>query len=363
MTSHSKYLGLLVLFGRSKKEIFSVVQERVWKKIKGWKEKCLSRAGKETLIKLVAQTILTYITSCYKLPENCCDQIESLLSKFWWGSIDQKKKLHWVSWERMGTIKNKGRLGFRSFRLFNKALLAKQCWRLVNDEYSLMAKKFKSRYFPRTTFLVASVGYQPSYAWRSLMHAKDVISKGARWLIGDGQQVQIWKDSWIPTLPDFKLTRNTSDIPAVALVEDLIDADTKNWNRGLIIKSFIPFEAQLILNISISLRLPNDKLIRHWERDGSFSVISAHHMLKEEESKSIPESSDRGQQQLWTRIWKVSIPNCVKNFLWRLGRNILPTRCNLAKKGIHLDVLCPICHTEAETGEHIFMSCPLVKLV
>jgi hypothetical protein len=65
VTFHSKYLGLPVVFGRSKKEVFSFVKDRVWKKIKGWKEKCLSRAGKETLIKAVAQAIPKYIMSCY----------------------------------------------------------------------------------------------------------------------------------------------------------------------------------------------------------------------------------------------------------------------------------------------------------
>ncbi|XP_024641304.1 uncharacterized protein [Medicago truncatula] len=82
VTSHSTYLGLPVIFGRSKKEIFSFVKDRVWKKIKGWKEKCLSRAGKETLIKAVAQAIPTYTMSCYKFPVWCCDDIEAMLAKF-----------------------------------------------------------------------------------------------------------------------------------------------------------------------------------------------------------------------------------------------------------------------------------------
>ena len=82
VTSHARYLGLLVIFGRSKKDIFSFVKDRVWKKIKGWKEKCLSRAGKETLINVVAQAIPTYIMSCYKFPVGCCDDIEAMLAKF-----------------------------------------------------------------------------------------------------------------------------------------------------------------------------------------------------------------------------------------------------------------------------------------
>ncbi|XP_058746202.1 uncharacterized protein LOC131619078 [Vicia villosa] len=66
--NHSRYLGVPVIFGKSKKEVFSLVVERVWKKIKGWKEQFLSRAGKEALIKAVAQAIPTYVMSCYKMP-------------------------------------------------------------------------------------------------------------------------------------------------------------------------------------------------------------------------------------------------------------------------------------------------------
>ena len=47
---HAKYLGLLAIIGRSKKAIFSCIKDRIWKKIQGWKEKLLSRLGKETLI-------------------------------------------------------------------------------------------------------------------------------------------------------------------------------------------------------------------------------------------------------------------------------------------------------------------------
>lgn len=100
---HSRYLGLPVVFGRSKRDIFSFVQERVWKKLKGWKEKCLSRAGKEILIKVVAQAIPNYIMSCYKLPEGCCNELEAMLSKFWWGTTDENRKLHWMSWKNLGS--------------------------------------------------------------------------------------------------------------------------------------------------------------------------------------------------------------------------------------------------------------------
>ena len=67
--THNRYLGLPTFIGRSKKMVFQGVQDRVWKKLKGWKEKLLSRAGKEILLKAVIQAIPTYAMQCFELPK------------------------------------------------------------------------------------------------------------------------------------------------------------------------------------------------------------------------------------------------------------------------------------------------------
>ena len=54
------YLGLPTLIGRSKYQAFAVLKDKVWKKLQGWKGIKLSRAGKEVLIKAVAQSLPTY---------------------------------------------------------------------------------------------------------------------------------------------------------------------------------------------------------------------------------------------------------------------------------------------------------------
>lgn len=81
--------------------------------------------------------------------------------------------MHWLSWHRMAISKQKGGMGFRGFSDFSKAFLGKQCWRMLTDENSLLDKIFKGGYFPNCSFLEASTGHQPSYAWRSILSARD----------------------------------------------------------------------------------------------------------------------------------------------------------------------------------------------
>ena len=51
---HTRYLGLPSFIGRSKKQVFSILKERIRQKLAGWKGKLLSMGGKEILIKAVA---------------------------------------------------------------------------------------------------------------------------------------------------------------------------------------------------------------------------------------------------------------------------------------------------------------------
>jgi ribonuclease HI len=77
----------------------------------------------------------------------------------------------------------------------------------------------------------------------------------------------------------------------------------------------------------------------------------------------MPGPSSGRDDNLWKEIWKAPLPNKIKNFMCRLGRNIIPTRVNLQKKGISLDTSRPLCHNAPENAQHLFMHCNLLKLV
>ena len=91
-TKFDKYLGLPPILGRSKKLAFNEIKDRIFRRLQGWKEKFLSQAGREILIKAVIQAIPTYAMSCFMLPAGLCAEISSMAVRFWWGQKGVRRK-------------------------------------------------------------------------------------------------------------------------------------------------------------------------------------------------------------------------------------------------------------------------------
>ena len=73
-----------------------------------------------------------------------------------------------------------GGMSFKKLQGFNIAMLGKQTWRMVVDTSSLVCRYFKARYFHSTSFMDADYGSNPSYIWRSLLAAQQMIHAGRR---------------------------------------------------------------------------------------------------------------------------------------------------------------------------------------
>ena len=77
------YLGLLTFLMQNKRIKFGYIQDRVTKKLQGWKEKFFSHGGKEVLSKLVFQVVPMYAMSCFIIPYSITKDIEPACARFW----------------------------------------------------------------------------------------------------------------------------------------------------------------------------------------------------------------------------------------------------------------------------------------
>lgn len=172
-----KYLGLPETFGGSKVSILNFLKEKMSERVQGCQTRFLSPAGKEVLLKAVAFALPTYTMSCFLLPKTVCRKILSIMTELWWRNKKEGKGIHWKSWDQLSKPKALGGLGFRDIEAFNLVLLGKQLWRMLMNPNSLLSRIYKSRYFAKTDPLNARLGSRPSYAWRSIFAAQQLIKK------------------------------------------------------------------------------------------------------------------------------------------------------------------------------------------
>ncbi|CAM8965610.1 unnamed protein product [Rhodiola kirilowii] len=183
---HSSYLGFPHCFSHKKTIVLRNIEEKITRKIGDWKHKLLSSAGKEVLIKSVLQAILNYAMACFKIPLTLCRKMAGEVFRFWW-SNNKSKGIHWIRADELFKEKIDGGMGFRNMELMNIAMLAKQGWRILTEPELLVSKIFKAKYFPESDVLSAGLGSRPSYAWRGILEAVDIIKYGAEWDSREGR--------------------------------------------------------------------------------------------------------------------------------------------------------------------------------
>ena len=100
MASHlGRYLDCPTHHERPSRSSFQNTIGKIQEKVTGWKIKCLSMAGRATLIKDVNTTMpAAHIMQSNYLPKSVTQILDKLNRDFLWGSSPEAKKVHVVSW-------------------------------------------------------------------------------------------------------------------------------------------------------------------------------------------------------------------------------------------------------------------------
>ncbi|XP_024013803.1 uncharacterized protein LOC112087890 [Eutrema salsugineum] len=359
-----KYLGLPECFSGSKREMLAYIQDNFKNRMSNWYSRLLSQGGKEVLIKFVAMSMPVYAMTCFKLPKYTCEKLTFAMADFWWGTEQNKRSIHWISWEKMCIPKDQGGLGFRKIEDFNQALLAKQAWRLLQDPECLFSQVMRSRYYDNDNILDAEIGTRPSFGWRSILFGRDLLERGLRLMVGNGASIRVWTDLWIEDGDYRAPLRKNSLVDLELKVEDLIDHRRKWWDRDKLEEHFLQRDIDLIIKIKPILSSP-DFWCWKAERSGEYSVKSGFCLASKVNASVVREEMLRQPSfdEIKKQIWSSLCPAKIKTFMWKVISGAIPVVDNFISRGMKMDTRCQICGLEGESANHVLFSCTRARQV
>jgi hypothetical protein len=299
----------------------------------------------------------------FKIPFGMCDSLQKHIRSFWWGSDKGKRKLQWIPWEVLTRLKGYGGLGFKDLRLFNQALLTHQAMRLISYLNSLCCQVVKAKYFHNSNLLDMTPAGEASATWRAIEYGVELLKHGAINKIGDGESTRIWRDNWIPRMPNMKPSR---PVRACRLrwVSHLMSRGSNEWDDGTLRRYFFPWDVDEIMKIRLPATKRPDWVAWQYEKFGVFSVSSAYRLALER-AHNLNEvgtsSAASGERSAWSKIWKLPVLPKVHNFIWKMLKNRLPTNANRHYRHIATDASCEMCSASREDCYHATMECPHAK--
>ena len=235
---------------------FESLQARLAKCLVEWDDNHKSQAAKEVLIKAIAQAIPLYVMSVFKLPMGLCDELTKMIRRFWWGAENGKRKTCWVAWDIMLRPKSHGGLGFRDMCLFNQALLAHQAWHLLQFPDTLCARLLKAKYFPNGSLVDTVFTGNKSSTWQAIEHGLELLKEGIIWRVGNGTQIRVWWDPWIPRDKSYHPSSPQRRCRYRWVADFLLP--TGGWNEQKLQLYFNQSDLREILKIKTSMRNDHD---------------------------------------------------------------------------------------------------------
>jgi hypothetical protein len=177
-----------------------------------------------------------------------------------------------------------------------------------------------AKYYPFGELTDTTFIKNPSPCWQEIVHGLKLLKKGVLWRIGNGRNIRIWRNNWLPR-GDMKSTPNITN-SRIRKVADLINQEDLSWKEETMRRIFMPHDADEILKTGLPNHETEDFISWTREKHGFFTVRSAYNLALDIREKNPPNSSDNlsGDRNLWNTIWKTIVPPKVKIFIgdWQL---------------------------------------------
>jgi hypothetical protein len=219
----------------------------------------------------------------------------------------------------MITPKARGGMGFRDYRIFNQALLARQAWRLLENPDSLCARVLKAKYYPNGELQDTVFTGNASSSWQAIQYGLELLKKGLIWRIGNGKSVRAWRDPWLPRSHSYRPVSRQRKC-RIRFVSGFLNAQGA-WNVPLLQEYFLQMDVDEILRIRPSPRGLDDMLAWAPTKTCVFTVRSAYWLALEERQRPYIGATSRapdGQRAIWKALWGCPAPKRYESLLGSL---------------------------------------------
>ncbi|KAJ0589501.1 putative reverse transcriptase zinc-binding domain-containing protein [Helianthus annuus] len=365
-----KYLGLVVGANMNRVRNWQPVMDVFHSRPAKWKSHLLSIGGRVVLIKSVLESLPSYYFSLYKAPKKVINDLESIIKRFLWGGSVEERKLHWVAWDKVTRPKKCGGLGLSKLQLVNTSLLSKWGWRYKTDMNCLWKEVIEALHSSRVGWECIPFKKSLSGVWNNI--AKNFINTKAggkplrNYLVGsvgDGKEIAFWLDTWLLNEPLkcvftdlFRLEADKKCKVADRLnSHGNVDDIRWSWISDTTAAGLQASVDQLVAAIS-GIRITSEKDKWRWSSvsDRIFTVKAIKKLLKE----------DLQLDTSFVLDWCNWIPAKINIHAWRMEMDRVPTAKALMKRNIDIgDPACPLCNSEEETADHVFMACFVASAV
>ncbi|KAJ9535674.1 hypothetical protein OSB04_un001171 [Centaurea solstitialis] len=335
---------------------FNPLIDKVKLRIHNWKAKFLSFGGRKQLIQSVLHSMQLYWMMVFLLPSSIIHELEKMFREFLWAQGEDARGKCKVAWEKVCAPINCGGLGFKRLALWNRALLTKHIWEIINHRNSLWVN-FVWRYrIGNGSFW--TIRPRPHWSWcfRKLLLLRPSVRKFIKHRVGDGSTINAWEDTWLTDGPLSSLITyrryHAVGFHLGSMVSDVVSTCAGAWPQEW--TSINP--AAFVTPLPTLVHGHSDTIM--WA-DGNthgsdFTIKGAWKSLSGDITL-VP----------WVKyVWfKSHIPK--HSFcMWTACLGRLPTQDHLSIwKENPPDLICSLCECCMDSHDHLFFACPYSKEV
>ncbi|GKV33735.1 hypothetical protein SLEP1_g42199 [Rubroshorea leprosula] len=295
-----KYLGIPVGANPKRLDTWSPVIDCLRRKLSSWRSDSLSFGGRIILLNAVLSSIPVYFFSTLKAPKKVTNLLSLIQRRFLWGGSEDKNKIAWVRW-------NKRRMP-----------------------------------------------YEGEYLRQNIR--ENVVR-----VVGKGNDTLFWYDKWVG---EFSLKDRFNRLFSLSTDKEIVVSKKGEWSDGEWIwrwswrRNLFAWECDLLQELMdlLQRRQPRQGGADYWmwnmDSKGKYTMKSAYRMLQ---SRLFP-----GRSINYKMIWNKMVPLKVSGFAWKATQNRIPTKDNLAKRGLRNvedDLSCPLCGMQQESTNHLLFTC------